>query len=74
MKQGDLVIKKTAWQWHEHNPWMKFGTGLVDDRIGIVINPATKRNQQKVAINCSVLWADGKLNKNFRIRRLHIIT
>ena len=72
MKQGDLVIKKNAWKWIKHNPWMK-GEGMFDDRIGIIINPCTKTCLNKMPVSCAVMWSDGKINNNFRVNRLQVI-
>ena len=73
MKSGDLVMIKTSWEWLQSNPWMK-DTSVFDNRIGIVIDPCTKRRPDKTPVSCSVLWSNGKVYKHFRIRRLKVIS
>jgi len=72
VKAGDLVMIKTSWVWLQNNPWMK-DTSVFDNRIGIVIDPCTKRRPDKIPISCSVLWSSGKVHKYFRRRRLKVI-
>ena len=73
MKIGDIVMKKTAWEWLKYNPWMQLTDGLLDDRLGIIVDPCTKKDSQDSPVNCAVLWSDGKLNKNFRRKRLKVV-